>query len=118
MFGIERPPCYLRIIIELLARRAVGVLYCLRSWPDAIAWARLSERMGRWPGIALGFRAKGPFVQIAWAIGPGIWPAGSVEGQRPRRSTRNWIKLLARWAVDVRFVFSILARRIRLDQAI
>jgi hypothetical protein len=66
----------------------------------------------------MGFRAKGPFVQIAWAIGPGIWPAGLIEGQRPGRSTRNSIELLARWAVDFRFVFSFLGRRCRLSQAI
>jgi hypothetical protein len=66
-------------------------------------------------------RANGPFVQIAWAIGaigPGTWSIGFVEGQRPGRSTRDSVELLARWAVDVRFAFTFLARRIRLGQAI
>jgi hypothetical protein len=41
-----------------------------------------------------------------------------VEDRRPGLSTWERVELLARWAVDIHFAFSFLARRIRLGEPI
>ena len=81
---------------ERLGRWPVTVFGDSPTWPAAARWARLCERMGRWPGIApspcvpgqqTAFRAKGPFVPIAWAkaisVGPGIMANTTLRANGP-----------------------------------